>query len=202
MWVGLFSLSFNLNGDKGSPEIVRLTPIPQEGGGVGSLMNGGWVCVQSFPSPSAKCSGVSTPGWGGGALEEGRALPLAGNLTWKMTRTATTSTFFVGFPVGDKGGDVTAWRRQRSVIKESGGWGRGHRWELSSQAPCTTFAEREHQNQIVRLNTWPAAQHPCLHLPPFLLHSQVWERRGTASPSPPPTLARLGCCWFAESAVP
>lgn len=64
--------------------------------------------------------------------------------------------------------------------------GGGHRWELSSQAPGMAFAEREHQNQIVCLNTWPAARHPCLHLPPFLLHSQVWERSRTAPPSPLP----------------
>lgn len=38
-----------------------------------------------------------------------------------MTRRATTSTFFMGLPVGDKGGDVIAWQRQGSVIKESGG---------------------------------------------------------------------------------
>lgn len=38
-----------------------------------------------------------------------------------MTRRATTSKFFMGLPVGDKGGDVIAWQRQGSVIKESGG---------------------------------------------------------------------------------
>lgn len=61
-------------------------------------------------------------GRGGG--EGKRALVLTRSLTWKMTRRATTSTFFVGFPVGDKGDDVTACKKC-SVIKESGGWGRG-----------------------------------------------------------------------------
>lgn len=64
-------------------------------------------------------------------MEEGRGQPLVGTLTWKMTRRATTSTFFIGFPAGDKGGDITAWRRQCSIIKEIGGTGVG--------APLGTF---------------------------------------------------------------
>ena len=35
-------------------------------------------------------------------MEEGTELFSATDLTWKMTRRATTSTLFIGFPVGDK----------------------------------------------------------------------------------------------------
>lgn len=34
--------------------------------------------------------------------EGGVELSLAGDLTWKMTRRATTSVLFFGFPAGDK----------------------------------------------------------------------------------------------------
>lgn len=60
------------------------------------------------------------------------------------------------------------------------GVGQGRHWELLSLAPGTSeFAEREHQNQIVCLNTWPAAQSPCLHLPPYRFYSQVYDRNRT-----------------------
>lgn len=118
-----------------------------------------------------------------------RAFALAGSLTWKMTRRATTSMFFVGFPIGHKGDDVTACKN--TLLLRKAGVGQGRHWETFIPGSWhLELAEREHQNQIVCLHTWPAAQHPCLHRPPFAStprSGKEAEQPPSPGPCPGPT---------------
>lgn len=52
-------------------------------------------------------------------MEKGTELSLAGNLTWKMTRRATTSTLFIGFPVGDKARKLLLGRDKSLLLKKA-----------------------------------------------------------------------------------
>lgn len=155
----------------------------------------GSLSFQQVPTSSTRTLGSGKGGlWGGGV---GEGVFLATDLTWKMTRRATTSRLFIGFPAGDKVRKLLLGRQgQLFVRKESLGEGWGHCWELSSQAPGTAFV-------------WNIRTRLCLEAPGLLpsharphllfLHSDVPERSGIrmqgSPPLPTPCLALQAIFW-------
>lgn len=131
-----------------------------------SLTNGEGVSVWvRFLPASAQLLhqnlGLGRGGLGDRGVEEGT------DLTWKMTRRATTSTLFIGFPAGDKVRKLLPGRHSSLFLKTVAET--EMLVDLSSQAPGTAFAETECRNQSVPGGLCPAvASLPSPPLPPPL----------------------------------
>lgn len=156
-----------------------------------SLRNNEWVCVWVYFLPASAHLFHQDPRDGkGGDLGRGYG---GGNRAFLGHRSHLENDkeshhqhAFHWFPCRRQGEKVIAWQGQGFVMKESLWEGWGHCWELSSQAPGTTFA-------------WNIRTRLCLEAPGCLpslaaLSSSFstprsWEGVGSAgSPcSPPPS---------------